>query len=106
MAGDDSIRLPVTDFVREVALTAAREAASIAITEHISLCEARKQVLPNGNRPGLTTRVAMLEEAKDKTVPANPWKGFWVRVVQIVVAAAALAVAAWLLTTYRAQAGM
>jgi len=94
---DESIRLPVTDFVREVALTAAREAASIAITEHIGLCEARKQVMPNGDRLGLPTRVDRLEQSSKK-----PWhQGFFGRVMQIVVAAALLAVVAWALGMYR-----
>ncbi|HUX03170.1 MAG TPA: hypothetical protein VMY35_19585 [Phycisphaerae bacterium] len=97
MPKDDSIRLPVTEFVREVALTAAREAASIAITEHIGICEARKAVLPNGDRLGLPTRVDRLEQSSKK-----PWhQGFFGRVLQIVLAAAILAVAAWALGMYR-----
>jgi len=97
MAKDDSIRLPVTEFVREIALTAGAEGGRLAINEHMQLCEARREVV-EGQLP---TRVALLEQTKDKVVP-KPWhEGFWGRVLQIVISASILGLAAWLLVTYK-----
>lgn len=97
MAKDDSIRLPVTEFVKEVALTAGAEGARLAINEHMKLCEARREVV-EGQLP---TRVAILEQTKGQVIP-EPWhKGFWGRVAQIVISASILALAAWLLVTYK-----
>ena len=103
MAKDASIQVPLTDFVREVALTAGGEAAHLAINEHIQLCEARKAVLADGNRPGMSARMCVLEKSQRNSQGRNPWRGFWVRVAQTVVAAAILGVLVFLLFLYRVQ---
>jgi len=55
---DQQVRVPLTDFVRQI----AREAALVVITEHFDGCEARK------TQTELFTRIRSLEISRAKLV--------------------------------------
>ncbi len=74
----------------------AERAADRAIEKHIGLCEVRKIVLANGDRPGMDVRVDRLEGAAKRA--ANPWwRGVIISILTTVLSAAVLALLGWLL---------
>lgn len=66
-------QIPLPEHMRALAELAATKAATkvgdqmtALLKDHIQLCEARREVLPNGERPGLSTRVDRLEQERKR----------------------------------------